>query len=101
MPTDPAAVNHCTWSDDDVVLNDQVVVRKKMQDGVLQNLHIVANANGAMRVADDLDSGTDDAAFTDHDVTGYLRGRKQSRRSGNGRDDAPVLVELTHRKLLL
>ena len=68
-------------SDDHAVVDDEVVVGEQVQDGVLEDLHVVADAHRSVRVADDLDAGADDRAFADDDVTGDLGGREQDRRS--------------------
>ena len=39
------------------VLDHQLVVREQVQNGVLENLDVVADAHGAVRVSDDLHTG--------------------------------------------
>src|SRR5262245_9973687 len=98
--TDVAAMDHRSRPDDRVVLDDELVVGQQMEHGVLQNLDVVADAHRAVRVTDDLDSGTDDRALADHDVAGDLRGGEQDGGWGDGWHDVVVGVELAHGKAL-
>ena len=98
---DAAAVDHRPGADDHAVVDDQVVVRQQVQDGVLEDLHVVADAHRAVGVADDLDAGTDDRAFTDDDVAGDLGGREQGGRGGDRRHDPSIRVQLAHGDRLL
>src|SRR5204863_2415419 len=72
---DPTAVGHRAGPDDHTVVDDEVVVGEEMQHGVLEDLHVVADAHRSVRVADDPDAGADDRAFADDDVAGDLRRR--------------------------
>ena len=93
---DATAVDHRAGTDDHTVVDDEVVVGEQVQDGVLEDLHVVADAHWSVRVADDLDARADDRAFADDDIAGDLRGREEHRRRGDGRNDAAVRVELAH-----
>src|SRR5436190_699321 len=57
---DSAAVDHRPGTHDCSVLDDEVVVRQQVQDGVLQDLDVASDAHRSVRVTDDLDAGTDD-----------------------------------------
>ena len=98
---DATAVDHRPGADDHTVVDDEVVVGQQVQDGVLEDLDVVADAHRAVGVADDLDARADDRAFADDDVAGDLGGREQGRRRGDGRHDASVLVQLAHGDRLL
>ena len=49
------AVDHRGGTDDAVVADEQMVVGEQVQDGVLEYLHPIADANRAVAVTDDLD----------------------------------------------
>src|SRR5436190_11178668 len=70
--TDVAAVDHRSRADDDAIVEDQIVVREKVQDGVLEDLDVVADPYRSVCIADDLDARADDRARTDDDVARYL-----------------------------
>src|SRR5438045_9679958 len=67
-----------------------------MEDGVLEDLDVIADPYGAMGVADDLDPGADDRPFADNDVAGDLGAGEQHRGGGDAGENAPVVVELAH-----
>ena len=73
------AVDHGARSDDDPVVDDELVVGQEVQDRVLEDLDIVADADRAVGVADDLDAGADDRAFADDDVARELGRGEQCR----------------------
>ena len=77
---DLAAVDHGSRADDHVVVNDELVVGQQVQDGVLEDLHVVADADRAVGVPDDLDPGADDGALADDDVAGDLGCREEDGR---------------------
>ena len=45
-PADPAAVDHRTGTDDDVIVDEQFIVRQQVQDRVLEDLYPGADADG-------------------------------------------------------
>ena len=91
---DVAAVDHRARADDHVVVDDQLVVGQQVQHRVLQDLHPGADADRAVRVADDLHAGADDRVLADDDVAGDLRGVEQHRRRGDRRGLVAVGVQL-------
>jgi len=80
---------------------DELVVGEQVQDGVLEDLNVAADPDGSVGVADDLDARPDDGALADDDVAGDLGGGEQDRRGCDGRQDAPVRVQLLHGPSLL
>ena len=86
---DAAAVDHGAGTDHHAVGDHEIVVGKQVEHGVLEDLHVVADAYRPVRVADDLHAGPDDRALAHDDVAGDLRGREERRGRSDGRRDAP------------
>lgn len=73
-PADGGAVDYAGGTDDDVVLDDELVVGQEVEDGVFQDLDVVADADGAVGVADNFDSGGNLAVLADDDIACDLGG---------------------------
>ena len=97
---DATAVDHGAGADDDAVVDDEVVVREQVQDSVLEDLDVAADAHRPGGVADDLDAGADDRAFADDDVARELRRGKQRGRRSDGRQGSSVRPQLPHDSFL-
>jgi len=93
-------MDHCSRPDGDAVVDDQLIFGKQVQDGVLEDLDIVADPDGAVGVADDLYAGANYGAFAYDDVSRDLGGWEQHGRGSDRRCCVAVGVELTHTEAL-
>src|SRR5262249_9125525 len=94
--TDAAAVDHAARADDDIVLEDELVVGKEVQDAVLEDLHARPDPHRAVRVPADLHAGADDGAAADHTVAGDLRAVEKDRARRDRRHLVTVRVAFAH-----